>query len=241
MTPTKASNRDIAARSTVKISDLAILHAALTSKIWSYFFTKKWLKIIPLSVGYYLRFSRAICGVIYWCPIRYKLGSQTFGIITYIAAISSCIGYNNTQIHCFLKPFSMWITPFLLWGKTKEELYAFLCENVESQFLIFYGGWTALSGLAHLVTIWLGKSNASMSKRGNSYLVWLLSRRFKVNEYFVIGILEPLIAFGVVYLLWAEFDDRYGAVFLGVATLSEAVQQLIDQAHKEHLKSIINT
>ena len=104
-----------------------------------------------------------------------------------------------------------------------------------------YSGLLLISGLVHLMTIWLSKGNFSMSKRGNSYLVLGLSKYMKVNEYFIVGILEPLLVLGIAFLLWTAFEDRYGAVFLGAAALSEAVQQLLDQTHKEHLKSIIKT
>lgn len=241
MLPTQASNREISQRKTVKISDLAIIYGALNSKVWHYFFTKKWPKIIDLAAIYFFRFSRAIIAVAYSCPIRYKLGSQTFGIIAFIAVMGTCLGYNSTNIHPVLKPFSMFITPFLMWGKTQQELYVFVFEDIESEFLLVFSGLIALNGIIHLFMIWLGKGNASMSKRGNSYLVWFLSKYMKVNEYFIIGILEPVLFVGIAAFLWLECNDRYGAVFLGIATFSETLQQLFDQAHKEQLKSILKT
>lgn len=241
MLPTQASNRDIAARKTVRISEFFIIYGFLNSKIWQYFFTDKWPKIFDLCLWYYFRFSRAIIALNYSVVIRYRFGKQTFGLLAYLTTISTCIGYNSLGIHPALKPFAMWITPILVWGKTKEELYVFLCEDIESQFLLVYSGFLILSGLVHLITIWIGKGNASISKRGDSYLVWLLSRRLKVNEFFIVAIVEPILFLGIGAILWIEFDDHYGAIFLAMATIGETIQQWIDQAHKEHLKSILKT
>ena len=236
MTP--ESNKNLSGRKTIKIGDLAVIYSLIYSPAYKYLFTKQWPKIIDLCVVYYFRFSRALYAFIYWSPIRYKIGSQTVGVFALLLGAANCmIGYNSQEVHNIFKPFSLFITPFLLFGRPKEAWLDFICVNIESKFLLFYSGGVLLSGFVHLMMIWMGKGNKSMSKRGNSYLVLFLSKRIKVNEYFICGVLEPLFFIGIALLLWFEFDDRHGAIFLGVATLSETIQQLLDQVNKKHLES----
>ncbi|AXG72977.1 hypothetical protein DVK85_01500 [Flavobacterium arcticum] len=235
MTP--ESTRTISARKTAKFSDLAIVYGMTQRSVWHCFVTKDYGKIIRLCFIYYFRFNKALYAFIYWSPIHYRAGSQTMGLLVLLAATSTILGYNSTHIPDYLKPLSIVITPFLLLGRSKEDWYAFVCIDIQSPFLLVYGGFVFLSGLIHLLLIWLGKGNSSRSKRGNSYIVLWLSKHMKVNEYFICGVLEPLLFIGIALLLWLQCNDTYGAVFLGMATLSEALQQLLDEANRQHLSS----
>lgn len=230
MTP--ESNKNISGRKTIKMGDPEIIYSLVYSPAYKYLFTKNWPKAIGISLLYYFKFSRAILALAYWSVIRCKAGSRTLGAIALIALLSCQCGYNSTHLSDVQKPFSLFITPFLLFNMPKEDWYDFLCVDIESKFLLFQSILTLLSGTVHLVMIWIGKRNKSMSKRGNSYLVLFLSKHVKVNEYFICGILEPLLFTGVVLLLWNEFQDTYGAIFLGITTFSEAVQQLLDYINK---------
>lgn len=239
MKPTKASNRDIAVTKTVKISEFAIVYGMLNSPCFKNILTQKWAKAFGLSCYYWFRYNRAICACYYFLPLRWKLGSQTFGILAYLTILSASIGYNSTHIDPNWKPFSVFITPFLIWDTTFQEIYNFIYVEVESQFLTVWNLLVAAIGFLHLVMIWIGKGDTSTSKRGNSLLVLILNKYIKPNEYFIVGILEPLIIASIALLLWTEFEDIYGALFLWIASLSETLQQLFDESNKRHLDGIL--
>ena len=238
MTP--ESNRNLSVRRTVKISDLDIIYGFVNSPVWKLFFKKYWLiKVIGLLIAYYLKFVRALLSLFHWSTIRFKAGSQTIGILALLAELSLIIGCNSTAIADYNKLFSVFIVPYILFTTPVTGWLNFIVHNIESQFLLIYGAVVLISSLYHILMIWIGKGNASMSKRGESYLVKFLSQYLHVNEYFICGIVEPLFWMGIALLLWFQLEDLYGAVFLGLAALSEAIQQALDQANKQYLKSIV--
>ena len=240
MTP--ESNRNLSVRRTVKISDLDIIYGFVNSPVWKLFFSRYGLvKMIGLTIAHYFKFFRALLSLSHWSVIHFRAGSQTIGLLALLAALCLIIGFNSVAVTDYNKLFAVFITPYMLCSTPVAGWFDFIVLRVESQFLLIYGGLVLLSSLFHIIMIWIGKGNLSMSKRGESYLVLLLSRKFPVNEYFICGIVEPLFSVGLAALLWFQFDDMYGAVFLAAAALSEAMQQVLDQAQKQQLKSIIQT
>ncbi|MEQ9264178.1 MAG: hypothetical protein RLN81_03095 [Balneolaceae bacterium] len=237
---TEESNRKITPRSTMKVGDLAIIHALFQGKIWHVFFNEHWSKFVGLVLKGYLRFTRAMLAFQLWSVFRYTPGYQSVGILLFLSSLSFLMGYNSIHVPELLKPFAFLIVPLVPFFSTPEELYQLVFVDVESKSMLVYSGIFTLSALAHLVTIWMG-GNPSITKRGESWIALGLSKFMKVNEYVICGLLEPLIVTGIGLVVWKLGDDLHFAVFLFLIAFSEAVQQLLDKALQAEKDSMLKS
>jgi len=237
---TEESNRKITPRATMKVGDLAIIHALFQGKIWHVFFNEHWSKFVGLVLKGYLCFTRAMLAFQLWSVFRYKPGYQTMGIVLIVASVCFLLGYNSAHVPESLKPFAFLIVPFVPFFNTPEELYQLVFVDIESKSMLVYSGIVTLSSLAHLVTIWVG-GNSSITKRGESWIALGLSKFMKVNEYVICGLLEPLIVTGIGLAVWKLGDDLHFAVFLFLTAFSEAVQQLFDKALQAEKDSMLKS
>ena len=227
-------------RKTVKISDQAIIWGMYSSGLTKMLFQKTWDEFITWLVWLVLRFNKAVSALQMWCVPRFRPGTQTIGIMAFAYALSFAVGYNSMQIHWVFKPFSALITPFMLLGKSWEEIYEFLFIQIESQLLSGYIVCFSLCCVSHIVMIWVGKGSVgSMSQRGQSWLGLLLSKFMSVNEFFICGIVEPLIYIGVGVSAWYYLHDAYFGSYMIIIALAEASQQILDKAYDEHTKSVL--
>ncbi|MEQ9230552.1 MAG: hypothetical protein RIF46_07700 [Cyclobacteriaceae bacterium] len=236
---TDNSDLKITPRKTVKVSDLEIIHGAVTTKFWHTFLYKHWSEFVVLSLRQYFRFNRAMMASLHWCVFRFKPGSHTMGSMSIGAALSFCFSLNSTHVPILFKPFAAFVVPFLPFFKTQEELYRLVVVDVESQFVLIYTGVFLIASLVHVVIIWIGKSNPSLSKRGESWIALGLSKWMKVDEFVISGIFEPLISVCIGVALLKFSGDVYGCVFMVLIGVSEATQQILDKAHQSHIESII--
>ena len=234
---TEESNRKITPRATMKVGDLAIIHALFQGKVWHTFFNEHWSKFVGLVLKGYLRFTRAMLAFQLWSIFRYKPGYQTTGILLVVASVCFLLGYNSAHVPELLKPFAFLIVPFFA---APEELHNMVFVDIESEYMLIYSGIFTLSSLAHLVTIWVG-GNSSITKRGESWIALGLSKFMKVNEYVICGLLEPSIVTGIGLAVWKLGDDLHFAVFLFLIAFSEAVQQLFDKALQAEKESTLKS
>lgn len=238
---TQASNyQNMPFRRGVKISDLAIIFGLMNTPVFKPLDKKnKGWHHVKTVVKQWLRFDCALLASMHWSIWSFKPGSQTIGLLSTLFASFCLIGFNHAELPIYLKPFSMFAIPI---GMIRTETYqwAFYWKyDYESTFLLWYSVVFLLSSLTHIVMIWLKKGNTSLSKRGESWLVFLLSKYTRVSEYLICGIVQPLITIGLGYCLWAYNDDVYAFIFLAVTSGCEAMQQLIDRANQEHNRSIL--
>ena len=237
---TEQSNHNIKPRKTVKISDAAIIWGAYTTLFWKTLLYKSWSETFLLFIRQYLRFNKAILASLFWSPFRFKAGSQTIGLISMIFAASFLLSYNSVHVPILLKPLATFCVPFSPFFKTQEELYQLLFVDIHSQFLLIYTGMFIVSACIHLIMIWLGKSNPSLTKRGNSWLVLGLSRLMPVNEFVICALVEPLIVVGIGFAAWKYAGDVHFLVFMILIALAETAQQLLDKSYQTHMQSILN-
>ncbi|MDW3191259.1 MAG: hypothetical protein R8G66_02810 [Cytophagales bacterium] len=236
----EANSKSSSHRKTVKISDHAIVWGGYSSGFSKMLFQKTWDEFITWLVWLVLRFNKAVSAMQMWCVARFKPGSQTLGITAFAYAWGFAVGYNSMQIHWVFKPFSALIIPFMLFGKSWPEIYQFLAVNVESQLLAGYIVLFSLCCLIHIVMIWMGKgSDGSMSRRGQSWIGLALSKFMSVNEFFICGIVEPLIYICVGVSAWYYLHDGYFGSYMIIIALAEASQQILDKAYDEHTKSVL--
>lgn len=238
---TKASDRNINGRKTVRISEMAIVYGMINSPIFKPRNKNNRGNKLFLLLQQFFRFQRAVFAMMHWSVWRYKGGSQTIGVLAIAVAFCSISGINSIHLAPYWKPLAIGIVPIIILTTPWDTLLVYWKQDITSSFIFFYSIVFLLSAIVHLVMTWLGKGNSSSTKRGESWLVLILSQYTKVNEYFICGIVEPLSSIGIGLLLWFAYNDLYGCIFMCVIGLSEGIQQLIDQSHKEHIDSILKT
>lgn len=238
MIPEK-SNRDIKSRPTLKVGDLAFIYGASNTSFWKTLIYKPWYEFVMLCIKQYLKFSKAIMAILHWCVFRFRPGYQTMGIISTIVSISFLLSYNSTLVPVYLKPFAWVIVPLLPFFKTPDELYHLAVNEVESQFLLIYSGLYVFLVIIHLITIWTGNGNPSISKRGESWIGFFLSKLMPVDEFVICGLIEPLLGIGLGLAAWKFAGDTHFAVFMVIISLAEATQQILDKAYQAHTDSIL--
>ena len=122
--------------------------------------------------------------------------------------------------------------------ESPEGLYQLAVIDIESPLLLAYTGLFILSSLFHLVTIWIGRGNKSITKRGESWIGLALSKYMKVDE-FLIGMLEVLIVIAMGLSAWRWAGDIHFGIYMLLISLSEASQLILDKAHQAHTQSIL--
>lgn len=235
---TEESNINIKPRNTLKVGDLAIIHAATKTKLWHTLFYKNWSEFVLLCLKQYLRFSRSIMAFQLWSVFRWRPGFQTMGLLSIGASLCVLLSYNSTHVEGWLKPVAMFIVPFVMFFKSPDEIYELIFIDVESRILLIYTILFTLSSLIHLVTIWVGKGNKSITKRGESLLGLVLSKFMKVDE-FVIGLCEVLILMGLGLAAYQWADDPFFGLYTVFIGLAEASQLILDKAYQAHTESIL--
>ncbi|WP_408042344.1 hypothetical protein [Tenacibaculum litopenaei] len=236
---TKASDRNFSSRKTVRISEMAIVYGMINSPIFKPRNKNNRENKFFLLLKQFFKFQRAVFAMIHGSVWMYKVGSQTLGFFAIAIAYCSIIGINSIHLASYWKPLAIGIVPVVVLIKPWDALLIYWKQDIASSFIFYYGIVFLVSATVHLVMTWLGKGNSSSTKRGESWLVLILSRYTRVNEYFICGIVEPLSSIGIGLLLWFEYRDLYGCIFMCVIGLSEGTQQLIDQSHKAHIDSIL--
>ena len=229
---TEASNfRNMTFRNTVKIGDLSIvLWIVNFSSLFkpNGYHKKSGLQHAGTLLGQWFRFDRAILASAHWSMWSIKPGSQTMGILSVAFVSLSIVGLNHSEIPIYLKPFSIIVVPIAMMRTDSFEWTFYWKYDYESAFLLWYSVVFTLISLVHLVMIWLDKGNQSMTKRGQSWLVLLLSKYMTVNEFFICGIVQPVICMLLGIFLLNQYDDTYACIFLCVTSLAEASQQMVD-------------
>ena len=236
---TNESDLKVASRKVVKVSDLEILHGAVTTKFWHVFFNRHWSESAIMLLKQYLRFSKAMMAFMHWSVFRVKPGSHTMGFLIICAALCFSLSYNSSHVPAVLKPFAAFVVPFVPLFKSPHQLSRLIFIDVESRFIVIYTILFLITSLIHLLMIWFGKGNTSLSKRGESWIVLGLSRYMNVNEFFICGIVEPLISVGIAIALLKIGHDTHGFLFMLFISLAEASQQFLDKAHQSHTESIL--
>ncbi|MDW3210280.1 MAG: hypothetical protein R8N23_10460 [Reichenbachiella sp.] len=236
---TDKSNRDMQVRKTLKISDNAIIWGAYTSPFWETFFNKHWEKTCLLLLKQYARFNKAMLATMHWCLFRFKAGSQTIGILAICSALSFSLSFNSTHVPILLKPLAMFLVPVLPFFKTPSELYQLAFIDVESKFLLVYTGLFTLTSLTHLIAVWIGKGNSSLTMRGQSWIGLGLSKFLPVNE-FLCSLLDFAIAVGIGIAAWKYVGDAHFGIFMISTASAELAQQVLDRSYQAHTRSILN-
>ena len=236
---TKKSNHNIKPRKTVKISDAAILWGAYKTSFWKTLLYKSSNETFLLLFKQYVRFNKAVLASMLWLPFRFKAGSQTMGILSMVCALGFLLSYNSVHVPVLLKPLAIFIIPLLPFFKTSEELYSLTFLEIHSHYVLIYTGLFVVSGSIHLILIWFGYSDKSLTKRGNSWIVWILSRWMPVNEFLICGLIEPIIAITVGVLVWKNTGDVHFAILMLLIAVAEAAQQLLDKSYQLHTESIL--
>jgi uncharacterized Tic20 family protein len=236
---TSESNRKSSSRNTVKISDLAIIFGATTTSFWKTLFYKTWDEFALLCLKQYFRFNRALSAFQMWCVFRVKPGYQTMGVLVILASLGFQIGYNSTNVANIFKPFGMFFGPPLIFFKTRDQLYELIFIDIESKVLLVYTIVFTLCSLTHLIMIWAGKGNKSITKRGESLIVKGLSKYMRVDEFIICGLLEPLLFIALGFASWKLADDIHFFGFTLFTGLSELSQQVLDRAFQADRDSIV--
>lgn len=237
---TEQSNREYSSRTTVKVGDLAIIHGAITTSFWKTLFQKRWRKTLLLVVMQWICFSRAIMAFQMWALLRYKPGGQTMGIVSILASLCFGLAFNSTAIPSMLAPLAIFAAPFLPIYMSPDELFAMVFIDIQSPALLIYQGIFLLASLIHLNKIWFGRSNESLSKRGDSWIYAWLAKRRPINEFFICGVVEPGLIMGLGALAWGCFDDQCFGLYLILIASAEAIQQILDKAHQLQKQALIN-
>ena len=236
---TEQSNVNIKPNATLKIGDLAIIHAFTKTKVFDVLFRKQWTKFIILCLGQYLRFSRAILAFQHWSVFRFNPGFQTMGILAISASLCFLLSFNSTHVEPWAKPLAIFIVPFVPFFKTQEELYDLVIIDIESQSLLVYTGLYLLASIAHLFTIWISRGNNKITRRGVNWIGFLLSKHMKVDE-FVINLFTVLISIGIGLIAWRWGNDIHFGIYMGIIAIAEASQLVLDKAYQAHTQSILS-
>ncbi|WP_442267620.1 hypothetical protein ACSIGC_08105 [Tenacibaculum sp. ZS6-P6] len=237
---TQKSNHNITPRKTVKVSDAAILFAAVyQTQFWKTLLYKSWKETLLLLARYYFRFNKAIHAMLFWSPIRFRAGSATIGVLAIMFGVSLLLSCNSMDVPILLKPIVAFCVPLVPFFKTQDELYRLVFVDIHSCYLLIYTGLFVVSGFIHLIIVWLGFSNPSQTKRGNSLIVLVLSRWMPVNEFLICGLVEPLLGIGLGLATWHYADDVCFGIFMILISMSEAAQQWLDKAYQMHTQSVL--
>ncbi|NQZ75054.1 MAG: hypothetical protein HRT61_02940 [Ekhidna sp.] len=236
----KASNRDFKTRKTIGVSDWHLFDAAQRAALFKKLFREPYQKVLFACFFLWLRFSKAISAMPFWCNTGYKAGIGTMGIFANSCAIINLIGWNSTYVPFYLKPFSLLVLPFTPFFYEGEELVE-MAISFESEFLAVWTGLFMLTSTTHLIMIWFKKGNKSQSKRGESFLRYLLLKVFKsVDDYVICGVIQPIIGVSVGVWLIHQYGDAIGGTVLLLGSLAEMHQQAVDHAAYVKTKGILN-
>ena len=236
---TQKSNHDIKPRKTLKISDLSILWSIKDSDFPKDFFKRTWVESFILLVRKYLRFDNAARAFQFWMVFRGKPGKKTFGLIVLFYCLVTGIAYNSIHVPYYLKPFVGIIVPFVPFFKSWEEIHTLVFVDIESPFLTLYLMLLTILTCMRLALSWLGDSNLSDTKRGESFIVRLLSKYRKVNEFFICIVVETIIGIGIGFVFWHYLNDPYLGAYMIYITLSETYQGIMDKAYQSHIESLL--
>ena len=156
-----------------------------------------------------------------------------------LVSVCFLIGYNNANVPTLLKPVAGFAVPFWVYSKSWDGLYQLVVVDVESKFLLVYSGLFVLSALTHLVMIWIGRSNSSLTIRGEGWIGLGLSKLIPVNE-FVSNLLDFAVAAGIGVAAWKFAGDVHFGVFMISTASAELAQTILDHSYRSHTRSILN-
>ncbi len=236
---TKQSNNEFNGRKVKFFGDLEIFHGAYNSKIWMMLIFKTDMALLEILKTYF-RFSTAILAYSVNAFFRYRFGVATTGIVMSIMSLSLMLSFNSKLVWIAFKPLIIFINPFLPFLKDKDELYKLIAIDIHSQNLLIFTVFFTVLTLIHTGMIYFKKGNNNLSKRGKSWLYTGLSKFILVNEYFICGVVEPAITISVGLGIWKWGEDIWFGVYLCLAGLAVATQQLIDASHQAHNRLILN-
>lgn len=171
---------------------------------------------------------------------RRKFGFQTTGMALSFIALSVSLVWNSALVHGFFKPLIVPATPFFLIFKDWETLWCYLTVEITSLSLLIYSAGLLVLSLVHVVMIYFKKGNESPTKRGESWIYSLVSKRFKINEYLICGIVEPGISILIGLWYWSYTLDHSFAIYLWSCAGAVAVQQLADLSEQAQRQAVLN-
>lgn len=163
---------------------------------------------------------------------RREFGIQSTGFVFSIMTFTLITMFNSTEVWLIFKPLVMILIPIIVFFKDKGDIYEYLFIDVHSKGLMVLAVVFLVAALVHVVKIYTGEGNPDWGKRGESWIYTALSRRFDfINEYFVVGILEPLIVVLVGIVAFRFFDDGYLAIYLWLSAIATFAQESMDQSN----------
>lgn len=171
---------------------------------------------------------------------RRKFGFQTTGMALSFIALSVSIVWNSALLPGFFKPLFVPATPLFLVFKDWDTLWRYLTVEITSLSLLIYSAGLLVFSVVHVAMIYFKKGNDSPTKRGESWIYSLVSKRLKVNEYLICGVVEPGIMMLIGLWYWTYTRDHSFAIYLWCCAGAVAVQQLADVSEQAQRRAILN-
>ncbi len=227
-------------RKVKKYGDLAIWWGFYNSKIWGMFLYQSH-KVFPEILKTYIRFNAAMLAYSVNAIFRFRFGYQSTGGLMSLSTLSMLIGFNSNHIWTAFKPFMVFVNPVIPFFTSKEELFRLVFIDIHSKTLLYFTIGFAVLTLIHTGMIYLKKGNKDATKRGESWLFFLLSKVLLVNEIFICMIIEPAIIIFTGIAFWKWGHDIWAGVYFCLAGLSVFGQQMLDEAQRAHNRTAIGT
>ncbi len=244
MITSHSNQSDIKPKRARLLGDAALIRGLVESRI---------PKLILLNTGeafyqicrQYVRANGVILSFGISIIFRYRHGSLVSGIGLTVFFLSMLLVFNSTHLWTpALTPVAVFSIPFLPIWKSADDLYRLAFVDIHSQNLLIYAGLFTLASLTTTVMNWLGYGNKNLTKRGESWLFFLLdkllSRHVKVSEFFVTCFLETGIAIGAGIYLCTYGGDPYFGAFLILMAVNEIILGLTEKSAQMHAQTILN-
>mgnify|MGYP000168008816 CR=1 FL=1 len=237
---TTQSKFDFRIRRVRKYSDLAIIEGATHTTFWRMLFLKEAPKAWFELALQYKQFLAAQFAFVQNAIFHFRFGAWTYGFIILLFANSTIMTFNSTEVPIILKPI---VAPFAIltvFFVDLAEFKALIFDKVHSVFLMALMHVFNAFAIIHILSVYMGFGNKSLTKRGESWLFNLFSLFCKPGQYFVCGILEPAIMIASGVWVHQGLGDIYGAVFLWICAAAVIMQEIEDKSVEMKNRSMLN-
>ncbi|MDF1864401.1 MAG: hypothetical protein P1U70_06185 [Saprospiraceae bacterium] len=234
----KKSKNEFNIRLAPLYGDSDILLSIYHSKFWEQIFKKDksatflfFRELVRLTIEMFAYSIRVF--------LRIKYGKRTTGIILTIATVYMIIAFNSVHFGVYLSPIALYLAPFKYFFIDVSNPSKLILEEIHSQnllgFLYAFLFWSFCQLFTMYLLGWTNKKDTT--KRGDSLIYLLLKNHLDIQESTIQSLVEPILV-GVIAILFLKINEDFTFfLFLSTASISLMIQEQLDSAQNDILKS----
>ena len=148
------------------------------------------------------------------------------------------VTYNSLDILGFIMTFLPFVAPLMLPFISLEYLFRVVFVDIHSTGLLGFSMVYMICSIIHVSRMHMTSVVvADHSKRGTSLMHMLISKYSEIGEYFVTGIVEPVLIASVGYLIYLSTADTWFFAFMLLSASCLFIQDTADKIYQHRFSN----